>query len=207
MVPPWKLLIIALPISFAITSFYFQSPSPAATCDCRPEFNTEAEGNGWCSRTKENGSWCKLKFNDESIRDPAQKQKFTAAVKSLEINTDTSEATRVLNTVPPKEWNPEFVNLYMPVLFSIALWDIAPEQLRDISTILRKDRDRLFTLLTGAGGFAETNGYAVDGAPGCLQFTRRSFSTMVRTVFAPRGRVLPSGDPKSSPFITCTPKR
>ena len=183
------------------------SVSYATTCDCRPEFNTEAEGNGWCSRTKENGAWCKLTFNEESVRQTDQRQKFITAIKPLGISGNIFEATQTLNKVPPLEWKVDYVDNHFPVLFSIALWNVAPDRLKEIATILRKNRDILFKLVTGSGGSSESEGYVIDGSAGCLQFRKGPFSTMVRTVFAPIGRFSFFDDPRNSPFVTCFKNR
>lgn len=174
----------------------------ATTCDCRPDFNTEAEGNGWCSRTKEDAKWCKLKFNEESAT--ASQQEFMNTMTQLAIKTvDVANATKILNTVPLSNWKIEFIDNYWLTLFSITLWDIAPDKLREIAVIIQKNRDRLFSMVTKDGGDFNSDGYRIDGSPGCLQFTKAAFSTMVRTAFAQKGRFPFTEEPKRSPFQQC----
>jgi hypothetical protein len=203
---PIPTMLTLLWVAFAFHVISLLSFVSAATCDCRPEFNTEAEGNGWCSRTKENAQWCKLKFNEESATGTDQPQ-FIAAVKQLGVTVNVVAASKTLNSVPPSDWKPEFIDTHMLTLFSIALWNVAPERLKEIANIMRNNRDQLLKLVTGTGGAIDREGYLIDGIRGCLQFRRQTFATMVRTVFAPSGRFSLLENPDNSPFSVCTRAR
>jgi len=181
---------VILPLVYLLL---FTPLARATKCDCRPEFNTEAEASGTCSKAKDDTKWCKLKFNGGNTGVGAERHRdFIVELKKRGLpEYDTTQADRALTEEPPEKWGLDTVRIYFPALFAAALWDTpASDRLKRVVEILKENSDRVLQGITREGTEFTIGNYKVDAAKGCVQLidSGESFSVMVRTRFADSAR-------------------
>ncbi len=154
----------------------------ATVCDCRPEFETESEGSGVCSKIKDDKRWCKTKFGTAATRPGDQRsQEFTARLKTLGLPpVDPVKAVQEV-AKPPEEWTTTTVTESLTTVFTIALWDTAPDRLKEAVDLIRKEAGRVLDAAKSEGRRFHSGRYDIGASRGCVQLTEGSFSTMVRT--------------------------
>src|SRR5437870_13656949 len=116
------MMIRFLPTVVLVYLFCLPLIGDATTCDCRPEFNTDAEGPGTCSKTKQDATWCKLKFSGGNIGvNTTEYRAFSEKMTALRLpNFDPATADRVLSEQPPETWTVDTVKTHFSALFAAA---------------------------------------------------------------------------------------
>jgi len=157
----------------------------ATVCDCRPEFETDAEASGVCSKIKDDKKWCKLKFGSGAVQPGGERhEEFARVLKSQAL--PQFDVTMALSQVaqPPEEWTVATVRDHLSAMFTVALWDTAPERLKPVLSIIRDASEQLLVAAKGDGKSFKAGSYEVDAAKGCVQLIDGTFAVMLRTPFA-----------------------
>jgi len=159
----------------------------ATVCDCKPEFPTESEGQGVCSKAKDDTKWCKTKFGTADTGPTGEHHdQFISALREEGLpGYDTSSAVRFLSQTPPEKWDLETIQTHVTAMFAVAIWDTeARKRLGPIANVLKKGTSEILDGIRGRGSQSVFSGYQLDVRRGCIQMTDKNFAVMLRFPFA-----------------------
>ena len=176
------------PILFLLTlaftySFLGSNTAYAGDCDCKPEFEVDAEGDGYCSASKYDASWCHIEFGT------AGASRF---IEEGSENFDFSkemvyQAVIETNSLHPELWTDAFIENSLPILFAISLWDT--DMAGEIPTLQELLIFHSSTILEHLNGASEPDVFTFDRydffvSEGCIKVVNGDFSILVKSPFA-----------------------
>lgn len=184
------LVVMLLPTVGAAQLSQAPASKGTAVCDCKPEFNTTAEGPGTCQVAKDNAKWCKIKFNSGTAVGTTRQEEFRETLKKFGLPSyDNVTAAQMVNLSSPDKWDANFVQANLPPLIAVALWDVAPERIKPVTGLLSAaDRTQAIAgWLKARPPRSET----LDFGPykgvvswGCLELVQGQFSVIIKTAYS-----------------------
>ncbi len=165
-----------------LLSLALDSPPLADRCTCKPHIQADGVGETTCSVAKDDSKWCEIRFSGASEKPSSN---FTEDLSRLSNRGLVRElALQRLGTVPPEDWNREFVIGFIPAM----LEDVVPaERLKSMTEVLgHAASDILPALKTRSHTFKEfpLRGYQTVVSYGCVDFVAGDFSAMVKSQFS-----------------------
>ena len=159
----------------------------ATRCDCRPEFDVYAEADGVCELTRDDKKWCEIRFNSSTGTGPRQAEFIDTVAKTGVKISDNVKASQRLNTLLPESWGKDAVEEDLVTLLAVALWERAPERIKPISELVRKEAARILDLMKMHPSKVEqftADRYLVTTSRGCIDIDDKVFAVMIKTRFS-----------------------
>jgi len=154
-------------------------------CSCRPDIPADGSGDGTCSIAQDDAQWCQIRFSGSAAIPP----NFSEDMAKTEVRNDSERqlALKRLGSVPPEDWNRDFVLRVVPAMLEDVLRDKAPEKLSEIRKSLPSAVSDILPVLRSRSSVTKEfslGRYKAIASYGCLNFTSGQFSAMVKSQFS-----------------------